>query len=131
MDEDIVGVPRAVFTNTISLDDRCVTGVVALSVTPMQYEFVDVGVTVMLFDVADKFNVTVTDSHPTTVNSVYSGNFYVNYGLTTPSITPTNPTIDNGQSVILTGSWSDGFSPYTVNEFASIALFPAFATIQL
>ena len=66
---------------------------------------------------ADKFNVTVTDSHPTTVNSVYSGNFYVNYGLTTPSITPTNPTIDNGQSVILTGSWSDGFSPYTVNWY--------------
>ena len=48
-----VGVPRAVFTNTISLADKCVTGVVALSVTPMQYEFVDVGVTVMLFDVAD------------------------------------------------------------------------------
>ena len=48
-----LGVPRAVFTNTISLDDRCVTGVVALSVTPMQYEFVDVGVTVMLLLVAD------------------------------------------------------------------------------
>ena len=48
-----VGVPNAVFTNTTSFDDSCVTGVVALSVTPMQYEFVDVGVTVMLFDVAD------------------------------------------------------------------------------
>ena len=48
-----VGVPRAPFTNTTSFEDSCVTGVVALSVTPMQYEFVDVGLTVMLFDVAD------------------------------------------------------------------------------
>ena len=48
-----VGVPRAVFTNTTSFEESRVTGVVALSVTPMQYEFVDVGVTVMLFDVAD------------------------------------------------------------------------------
>ena len=48
-----LGVPRAPFTNTTSFEDSCVTGVVALSVTPMQYEFVDVGVTVMLFDVAD------------------------------------------------------------------------------
>ena len=39
--------------NTTSFDDSSVTGVVALSVTPMQYEFVDVGLTVMLFDVAD------------------------------------------------------------------------------
>ena len=31
-----LGVPRAVFTNTTSFDDKCVTGVVALSVTPMQ-----------------------------------------------------------------------------------------------
>ena len=48
-----VGVPRAPFTNTTSFEDSCVTGVVALSVTPMQYEFVDVGLTVMLFDVTD------------------------------------------------------------------------------
>ena len=31
-----VGVPRAVFTNTTSFDDNCVSGVVAESVTPMQ-----------------------------------------------------------------------------------------------
>ena len=48
-----LGVPRAVFTNTTSFEDNCVSGVVAESVTSMQYEFVDVGVTVMLFDVAD------------------------------------------------------------------------------
>ena len=48
-----VGVPSGVFTNTTSFDDNCVSGVVAESVTPMQYEFVDVGLTVMLFDVAD------------------------------------------------------------------------------
>ena len=48
-----LGVPRAPFTNTTSFEDSCVTGVVALSVTPMQYEFVDVGVTVMLLLVAD------------------------------------------------------------------------------
>ena len=44
---------KHLFTNTTSFDDNCVSGVVALSVTPMQYEFVDVGLTVMLFDVAD------------------------------------------------------------------------------
>ena len=48
-----LGVPRAVFTNTTSFEDNCVSGVVAESVTPMQYEFADVGLTVMLFDVTD------------------------------------------------------------------------------
>ena len=47
-----VGIPSAAFTNITSFDDSRVTGVVALSVTPMQYEFDVVGVTVMLFDVA-------------------------------------------------------------------------------
>ena len=45
-----VGIPRV--TNTTSFDESCVSGVVALSVTPMQYELDVVGVTVMLFDVA-------------------------------------------------------------------------------
>ena len=65
----------------------------------------------------DKFNVTVTDSHPTTVNSVYSGNFYVTIHLSTPSIGPSSPTIDSGQSITLSSSWSGGFSPYTVEWY--------------
>ena len=53
MDGVIDGVDRAEFTFTTSVPEVAVVGVVALSVTPIQYEFVDVGVTVMLFDVAD------------------------------------------------------------------------------
>ena len=65
----------------------------------------------------EQFNVIVTDSHPTTVNSVYSSTFTINSALTTPSISPSNPTIDSGQSITFSSSWSGGTPDYTVKWY--------------
>ena len=64
-------------------------------------------------------NVVLTDSHPTTVTSGYTSNFIVNSALSTPSISPSNPTIDNGQSVSFTSSWSGGTPDYTAKLYSS------------
>ena len=65
------------------------------------------------------FNVIVTDSHPTTVNSVYSSTFTVNPALSTPTISPSNPTVTNGQSVTFSSSWSGGTPTYGASLYAS------------
>ena len=60
----------------------------------------------------------VTDAVSETVNSVYSSTFTIDPALTTPTTpTPTDPTIDSGQSITLSSSWSGGFSPYTVEWY--------------
>ena len=64
-------------------------------------------------------NVVLTDSHPTTVTSGYTSNFIVNPALTTPLINPSNPTIDNGQSVTFTSTWSGGTTDYTAKLYSS------------
>ena len=67
----------------------------------------------------EMFNVIVTDSYPTTINSAYSGNFYSAYLMPAPSITPSNPVVDSGQSVIFSSTWANGFSPYTAKLYSS------------
>ena len=65
------------------------------------------------------FNVVVTDSHPITINSVYSSAFTVNPALTTPSISPSNPTINSGQSVTFSSTWSGGTPTYGASLYSS------------
>jgi YVTN family beta-propeller protein len=65
------------------------------------------------------FNVVVTDSHPTTINSIYSSAFTVNTALTIPSITPSNPTINSGQSVTFSSTWSGGTPTYGASLYSS------------
>ena len=62
----------------------------------------------------------VTDSATTPV-SVCSANdiVTVNPVLTTPKITPSNPTIDSGQSVSFTASWSGGTPAYSASLYSS------------
>ena len=62
-------------------------------------------------------NVVVTDSNPTTVNSVYSGTFTVNYALASLSA-GSSSTIDSGQSASLASTWSGGTSAFTVTLFS-------------
>ena len=64
----------------------------------------------------EQFNVIITDSHPTTVNSVYSGNFIIHAALSISSISPIR-SIDTGQSILLTVLWSGGTSPYIVKWY--------------
>ncbi len=66
----------------------------------------------------EEANIVITDSSPTTVNSLYSSTFTINPVLSIPSITPTNPTIDSGQSITLSSSWSGGTPDYTVKWYA-------------
>ncbi|MCL5786760.1 MAG: YncE family protein [Candidatus Marsarchaeota archaeon] len=65
------------------------------------------------------FNVVVTDSHQTTINSIYSSAFTVNPALTIPSITPSNPTINSGQAVTFSSAWSGGTTDYTAKLYSS------------
>ena len=66
----------------------------------------------------EQFNVIVTDSVSNTVNSIYSSTFQINAAMTTPTApTPTNPTIDSGQSITLSSSWTGGTSTYTIKWY--------------
>jgi PGF-pre-PGF domain-containing protein len=49
-------------------------------------------------------------------NSV-SNSILVNNALSTPTLLPSSPKIDNGQSITLTGSWTGGTSTYTVKWY--------------
>ena len=64
--------------------------------------------------------IFVTDgaTTPETTNSINS-EVVVNSALGTPSISPSNPTIDNGQSVSFTSSWSGGTPTYGASLYAS------------
>ena len=73
----------------------------------------------------EKANVIVSDSMPNTYNSVYSPTFTINPALVTGTITPSNPTIDNGQSITLTANPSDGSTPYTYQWYSSTVGDPA------
>ena len=88
-----------------------------VSSTGNTFEYTAVGV-----DAANSplvFNVVVTDSHPTTINSIYSSAFTVNTALTIPSITPSNPTINSGQSVTFSSAWSGGTPAYGASLYSS------------
>ena len=66
-------------------------------------------------------NVIVTDSAstPETTNSVNSAVITLNSALGIPSINPSNPTIDNGQSVTFSSTWSGGTPDYTAKLYSS------------
>ena len=66
-----------------------------------------------------KFNVIVTDSASTTVNSIYSGTFQVKATMSNPLIYPSNPTIDSGQSVTFSSTWTGGTPDYTAKLYSS------------
>ena len=73
------------------------------------------------------FNVIVTDSHPTTVNSAYSSTFTVNPALVAGAITPSSPTIDSGQSITLTANPSGGTTDTVVPlhlTYNTLAVYP-------
>ncbi len=67
----------------------------------------------------EEANVVVTDSGANTVTSGYSSNFIINPTLTTPTISPSNPTIDSGQSVTFSSTWSGGTADYTAKLYSS------------
>ena len=64
--------------------------------------------------------IFVTDgaSTPATVNSVNS-EVTVNPALSTPTISPSNPTIDSGQSVTFSSTWTGGTPDYTAKLYSS------------
>ena len=64
--------------------------------------------------------IFVTDSAttPTTTNSVNS-EVTINTALSTPTISPSNPTISSGQSVTFTASWTGGVPAYGASLYAS------------
>ena len=66
-------------------------------------------------------NVLVTDSAstPAMANSVKSGTITLNPALGTPTISPSNPTIDSGQSVTFTSSWTGGTPTYGASLYSS------------
>ena len=66
----------------------------------------------------EQFNVIVTDSNPTTVNSIYSSTFTTNPALGTPTLSssPTLPSTQTvGNTITFTASWTGGTSSYTAN----------------
>ncbi|MCL4375717.1 hypothetical protein M1394_02875, partial [Candidatus Marsarchaeota archaeon] len=66
-------------------------------------------------------NVIITDSAttPETTNSVNSAVLTLNVALGTPSITPSNPIMDGGQSITFSSSWSGGTPDYTAKLYSS------------
>ncbi|MDE1860637.1 MAG: hypothetical protein KGH72_02860 [Candidatus Micrarchaeota archaeon] len=64
-------------------------------------------------------NVIVTDSAstPVTANSVYSATITIQTSPTTPTLTPSNTLLDDGQTETFTSSWAATTGPYTVNYF--------------
>ena len=60
-------------------------------------------------------NVVVTDSHPTTVNSVYINTLTVNPALATPTISASNTLVDAGQYINFATYETGGTLPYTYN----------------
>jgi YVTN family beta-propeller protein len=64
------------------------------------------------------FNAFFADS--TGANTISSSNIVtINPSLTTPTISPSNPTIDSGQSVTFSSTWSGGTPDYTAKLFSS------------
>ena len=64
------------------------------------------------------FNAFFADS--TGANTISSSNIVtINPSLTTPTISPSNPTIDNGQSVTFSSTWSGGTPDYTAKLYSS------------
>lgn len=66
-----------------------------------------------------KANVIVTDSYPTTTNSVYLSTLTFNPALVVGTLTETNTIIDNGQHSTLTSGPSGGTTAYSYNWFQS------------
>ena len=64
-------------------------------------------------------NVMVTDSLPTSVNSVYSQTFTVGATPTAASLTPSNSLISSGQGVAFNVLVSGGIGPFTLQLVAS------------
>ena len=62
--------------------------------------------------------VTDSSSTPQTTNSINS-EIIVSNALTAPTLLPSNPKIDSGQSITFSSSWSGGTSTFTANIFSS------------
>ena len=66
------------------------------------------------------YTVKVDDSATTPVSSCSTpSSVIVNLPLGTPSISPSNPTLDTGQSVTFNSVWSGGTTPYTAKLYSS------------
>jgi hypothetical protein len=63
-------------------------------------------------------NILLTDSNPTTVNTVNSIKYTIDTALVAGAITPSNPTINSGQSQTLTSAPSGGTGSYTINWYS-------------
>ena len=64
-----------------------------------------------------EYYISVTDAHPTTVDSS-NAIIIVNSALLAKAITPSNPTIDSGQSITLTANPSGGTTPYSYQWYS-------------
>ena len=67
---------------------------------------------------SDSNNVLIINTGTSTTNSIYSL-VSVNLKLSTPTINPSNTTIDNGQSVTFSSTWSGGTPDYTAKLYSS------------
>ncbi len=65
----------------------------------------------------EEVNVIVSDSAGHTANTVYSSTFIVNPQLSVAAITPASPSIDSGQSIELTDTWTGGTPDYTAKWY--------------
>ena len=65
-----------------------------------------------------KANVIITDSKPSSANSVYTGTLTINTAQVAGTLTESNTIIDVGQSSTLTGNPSGGTTPYTISYFS-------------
>ena len=67
----------------------------------------------------EQFNVIITQSGGSTLVSQYSSTFIIAKGLSTPTISPSNPTIDSGQSITFSSTWSGGIPTYGASLYSS------------
>ena len=65
------------------------------------------------------YEVVLTDTLGGTATSSPTGSVTVVQSMSTPSISPSNPTIDSGQSVTFSSTWTGGTPDYTATLYSS------------